>query len=328
MHAPMNKLLGALAVLLAVAGGRNAMAIPDCSGKVTLHVVDDNGTAVADARVATHFSPHDALGEKITDADGKAEVSGKPVFGDMSYSVSKEGYYTSNGRYCFDAVPGAYRQLGRWHPWNATHSVVLKRRLNPIEGAGHPASWRPLAGVCPEADKWFGYDLLLGDWTPPLGKGQVSDIAFCFKPGEERSKTVRTAHGPMELRETPCQLLVRFAGRGNGYIRREKDVWSHFWFDYAAPTDGYGHELPLRVGEHEDFHLIGPDFAERDYLIVRIRTRFDKEGNIEHARYGIISGPIRSKWSGKGEIGEMQYWFNPVDNDSNLEQDNLQSMEI
>jgi hypothetical protein len=316
----MNCTLG---VLLAAAGVGTAM--PACTGKVTLQVIDDSGTAVAGAHVASHFSPQDTLGEKFTDASGEATFSGNPVFGDMSYSVSKEGYYTSNGRHYFDAIPGARRQLGRWLPWNATNTVVLKRRLNPIEGAGCSASWRQLSGGCPEAGEWFGYDLLVGEWMPPQGRGQTPDLLFCFVPGEEKSKTVPTANGPMELHETPCRLLVRFTGEGNGYIRRTKDTWSHFWFDYRAPLDGYGRELSLRVGETEDFHPRGPDFGKGDYLIVRIRTQFDEKGNIEHSRYGIISGPIRSNWSGKGTLGEMKYWFNPSDNNPNLEQDNLKS---
>jgi hypothetical protein len=297
--------------------------MPGCRGKVTLQIVDDEGTAVVGARVAPHFSPRDALGEKFTGDDGEATFSGNPVFGDMSYSISKEGYYTTTDRYYFDSVPGACQILGRWCPWNAIHTVVLKRRLNPIERAGHSEAWRPISGDCPASGQWFGYDFLIGDWTPPQGKGQTPDISFCFIPGEEASKTVSTSYGPMEIRETPCRLLMRFIGRGNGYIRETKDVWSHFWFDYTAPSDGYEHELSLRVGETENFHLVGPDFGERDYLIVRIRTQFDEKGEIEHARYGILSGPIRSNWSDAGTLGEMKYWLNPADNDPNLEQDNL-----
>ena len=299
------------------------MAMPGCRGKVTLQVVDDAGAVVAGARVATHFSPRDALGEKFTGDDGEATFSGNPLFGDMSYAVSKEGYYPTSGYYSFETVPGAHQRLGRWLPWNATNTVVLKRRMNPIEGAGRAASWRNVGGVCPKAGEWFGFDLVVGDWLAPLGQGTIPDVSFCFEPGEERTKTVPTAHGPVELRETPCQLRVVFAGEGNGYVRRKKDVWSHFWFDYLAPQAGYEHELCFRAGEHEDFRSIGPDFGERDYLIVRIRTQFDEKGNVEHARYGILSGPIRSNWSDKGTLGEMKYWLNPSDTDPNLEQDNL-----
>ena len=62
--------------------------------------------------------------------------------------------------------------------------------------------------------------------------------------------------------------------------------------------------------------------GESDYLMFRVRTVLDNEGNITSARYGKIYGPVEYGEEERGGGGvRFIYYLNPTANDRNLEFD-------
>src|ERR1043165_4256100 len=103
--------------------------------RLKLHVVDEDGKAIAGAKAGASFElPRHGTGKNLssksaeTDQDGNASFSEDTVNGYVIYGATKEGYYgTVNEKFQFKST-----KAGKWEPENGEEDVVLKRIVNPI----------------------------------------------------------------------------------------------------------------------------------------------------------------------------------------------------
>ena len=276
--------------------------------KITLRVMDSRGTPVEDATVFSFLYPRSEseaeITKGVTDKNGLFSVSGK-TRSFVEYAIQKENYYSQKrGTYWVfrrDAEALCVKD-GRWIPWNPTIEVTLKEKRNPI-----PMYVKQAQMKIPEMDKPVGYDLEKGDWVHPYGKGETPDMYMQY------AETV-VAEGQTLKRI----LTVTFPKEKDGLLRYEKDVNSPMFSAYEAEEGDYQNKMDF-VMEWKDWQLIeDTQLTGTGYLVFRSRTETDESGNIVSACYGKISGPLEFG-VGKAKYIRLQYWFNPIPNDRNLE---------
>lgn len=304
-------------------------------GQVTLRVVDSVGKPVEKALISVAFWGSDlaadaVVSEGLTDSNGLFVAAGKTI-DRMNYTVSKDDYYTTAGKYWFyrpsglDASRGSianpssgeywlYHQQensvrsGRWQPWNPMLTLVLKERRRAI-----PMYARSVDEAIPVSESPVGFDLEVGDWVEPHGAGKRADLSFTYKTNARDFWT-----GSYEL-------SIECVGRMDGLIRAQNDMWSDFRSVYEAPTEGYTAHVDLALEMTKDTFLKKELFGADENLVLRVRTMFDEQGTIISARYGKIYGPIEFGRIGNFDEGRggvrFTYYLNPNPNDRNVEFD-------
>lgn len=278
---------------------------------VKVKVLDQDGMSVSGVTVDSQSMAHlrkqnvgEALySKKITDDDGMTSVASiKKSMSERIY-ISKEGYYRSRS---VTLVP-----VEKNYPPQKPIELTLKEIKNPIAmyaknftegGAGRLS--------IPDYDgQKYGYDLIIGDWVKPHGKGKVSDIIFRFL-GEKSSK-------PYGARESYDEkILISFSNPEDGileYRGLSEAGWrygSDFVSSYEAPLKGYQANWEQRTwGGKDKFHKSTRDIDRNFYF--RVRTKVDSKGNIISAHYGKIYGDFMS----------FIYYVNPTSKDRNVEFD-------
>ncbi len=285
-------------------------------GKITLRVVDTKGDPVVGAQVGVGFFNQNMKGDGEgvsgkTDLDGLFMATGEPT-GDMSYGIAKEGYYRTEGSYWFYRAndPNTVKD-GHWEPWNPTNTVVLKEKRNPV-----PMFATQLKVLVPVWNKPVGFDLGKADLVAPYGKGVVPDVYLTYSASQQ------------DVFNYSNQIVFTFSNRLDGFCRLPKDEWSEFKSAYEAPTNGYQNELVL-CKSHTTFKVLQKkELSDSEYLVFRVRTVVDAQGNIVNAQYGKLDGGLgqhklefgRFDTDGKSGGFICSYYFNP-DGTRNLEFD-------
>lgn len=271
--------------------------------KVTIAVADEIGRSVtnANARVFFRMSSGPSEGKRaigVTDAEGKFMAEGRTT-DSVFVAVEKNGYYATHQQYNAASREPERLKDGRWLPWNPTIPVVLKRIRNPVDMILKFAHMR-----IPQFNEPLGFDLEKHDWVTPNGKGEVSDMRVRFETISETS--------PFR------KLVVEFPGDMNGAYVRKKDGYSILKSDYNAMTNmSYEARIDNGDGKRGPTHvLLGGD----DYLVFRVRSKVNAEGNLISAFYGKIYGPFDYFVSSRTSMRLITF-FNPVENDTNLEFD-------
>ena len=301
-------------------------------GQVTLRVVDSTDKPIEKAKLSVAFWGSDSSADVVvsegqTDTNGLFVAVGKTI-DSMNYTITKDGYYKTRGKYWFYRPSGLdanknsaisptsgeywlYHQKensvkdGRWQPWNPTITVVLKELRHPI-----PMRAKRVEAPLPIQSAPAGYDLEVGDWVVPYGHGKQPDMLITY------DATIKT---PLVFSN---QLIVAISNKEDGFIRMNKDKWSSFPSVYEAPANGYQSQLVLLLDRTQEHILKKEQLGESDYLIFRVRTVLDDKGDIVNARYGKIYGPVEYGEEEQGGGGvRFIYYLNPTDNDRNLEFD-------
>ena len=130
--------------------------------QMAVKVVDETGEPVSNAyvRASTYWKPGTLHG--LTDTNGFFRYEDR-VYQEIGYGVYKKGYYDSRGE--------------AWWPKKLfevpeTNLVVeLKRIIEPV-----PLLYRNIWKPFPRLDKAVPFDLEVGDWVFPDGKGKVADF--------------------------------------------------------------------------------------------------------------------------------------------------------
>ncbi len=255
--------------------------------KLTFHVVDDEGKAVEGAKAGFggggRPKSNGAEGEGAR-VDGYTDALG--VFTgevrvwdatESGYEVSKQGHYTAWAS--FSARPAVW---GKWQPWNPTIEVVLKRIKNPV-----PMFAKRVSGEVPAKEKDVGYDLVIGDWITPYGRGKVADLIF---------------HGTGEVigdRNYRGELTVTFPGQSNGLIPCEvaQPQPSPLRMPYEAPDGGYEPSRVWRaVRKYNPVTMKNEEYINDSSktlnFFIRVRSEVDAEGRVVKAMYGKIHAPF------------------------------------
>ena len=158
----------------------------------------------------------------------------------------------------------------------------------------------------PEFGKPIGYDLMVGDWVAPYGKGGSSDIILKKDYYEKASNDYYS------------KVTVSFPKTGDGiqlFTPSEAEIGSSFCSTHEAPADGYQPELTRETSASPGQPSKVEYDASRVYFF-RVRTALDHNGNVVSAHYGKIYGDFMT----------ITYYLNPTPSDRNIEFDPKQNL--
>jgi hypothetical protein len=282
LHGRLALIIGFVLAISACGGGLVGMKIKG---------VDENNVPIEDAHVAIHFSLSEGSNSYrgITNRKGEASATRLGAYGTL-YRITKEGYYDSAGEFSFG---------------NQDVTLILRKKENPIPMYSKKAHLH--SGTKDAGGLWVGYDLMIGDYMPPWGKGMYKD----FETKYTYEKT--------DIYNLRYDLSIRFSNVGDGLIIfKVEDFSSEIKSNYLAPKEGYVNIWEFHryrsnsgVGESYDTNL---DKFRRYYF--RVRTKIDKDGNVISALYGKLYS----------EFPDLHYYLNPNENDRNVEFDPRQNL--
>jgi hypothetical protein len=280
--------------------------------KATVYVIDENDKPLSDAQVKLVFCLENdniriAPSTGLTDVNGRFSAQGFCA-GSLGSSINKDGYYMGSAN-----IP-RFRDVkdDKWQPWDTTNTTILRKIEKPVAFYGR--SFRNL--IVPDIQKPCGYDLKLGDWIAPYGKGKASDFILTVERHYENRDNFSVS------------AVISFSNVLDGIQQTElPKEWktSMFKWPRLAPEIGY---LPtLSAGLKTDLGKGYIDTASDDQAyFFRVRT-VEQDGKIVSAFYGEIKGPLRID-ARENKTCSMQftYYLNPTSLDRNMEFDPKQNL--
>jgi hypothetical protein len=270
--------------------------------KATVKVTDELGIPVAQANVSIGYFTNNDTAELhgLTDTNGVfVATHTTSTYNYIEYKLAfvagKDGYYgTRSG--CDLGIPYDASK------WNPTVNLLLKIVGKPIAMYARRVDEGP-----PVFNKPVGYDLAIGDWVAPHGKGLTTDIIFTGNL-DKKSKN-----------DFDYKLTVSFPKSGDGiqeFIVPDAEKGSGLRSPHEAPANGYQLEVVKTMSHHPGVGAKDDmNDPSRNYFF-RVRTVKDSEGNIVSAHYGKIYG----------DFMQFTYYLNPTSNDRNIEFDPKQNL--
>jgi len=310
-----------------------AIALDELHGsfwRATVKIVDERGLPLEAADVSvTYFIPAAPGGHagsswrKIdgrTDSDGVFTASHKDGSRQLSFNSEKTGYYSTRGvleKTGYSSMPGVLqfilpdprdprdpKELASNFDLNVT--LVLKKMLRPIPMYVNQVNITQEEK--PALDKPLGFDLTIGDWVSPYGKGTKLHMYFTWQIDQD-TNGVPARNGINRRSKTGWEekLTISFPNPGDGIQefelpgrfgnRSEGDVGSELRSPQEAPESGYQQQLiklrswrPGRPGTNTYDHL------HKNYFL-RVNTVLDETGKIKTAQYGKIYGDFKPAFS-------------------------------
>lgn len=300
----------------------NTISIPPLAehpAQLTIKVLDDDNNPVAGIEVAAStfwkHIPGDNFGTdedktvtRLTDTNGIATLAFPCLTGEVAFgSRPFAGFYGNVGS---QKIRFTDVVADKWQPWNPTEEIHIERILNPI-----PMYARRLyESKMPLEGKPVGFDLMVGDWVAPYGKGETSDFLFKYESKPEPKVPVR------EIPPYDVTLTVNFSNDGDGIqsVFVTPMVHSGLRLPRQAPSDGYESVL-IKHEYKERGQKAYSNYREDQNYFFRVRTKKDARGNIVSALYGKIYGDFNHAAAG-GKLAFI-YYLNPKPNDTNMEFD-------
>ena len=193
-------------------------------GRLNVKVLDNEGNALPGALIKSSYRLYKrplfggisgrmkylpgSRPSGMTDANGRWHMEGQMPIGGRLY-VEKEGFYKKTETFRFEDKTQLNSERGKWVPYERRKIVEMKRIVNP----------QPFYGVLrsydrkiPVLDQPLGYDLRLGEFLPPYGKGEVADMTVMA--------TCQCA--PDAYFADAYTLTFAFPRPGDGIVRLEK----------------------------------------------------------------------------------------------------------
>jgi hypothetical protein len=283
---------------------------PRYEWKATLRAVDESGNPVrgAKAQIGYYVNSQPVNAEGITDTNGMFTASHSALASmvEVSCQAEKPGYYTTWVR----------RDLGpKYDPtqWIFSQTLVLKKIGKPIAMYAkyvnsEPAAFKKTGQPPVTVNKTIGYDLTVGDWITPYGKGLTTDIIFT----EEFNKK--------SALDYDFKFIISFPNTGDGiqeFTVPDAEKASGLRSPHEALNDGYQSQL-IRENFHRPDHTGKTDYDANRNFFFRVRTVLDNKGNIVSTHYGKIYGdPL---------MMNFRYYLNPTPNSTNIEFDPKQNL--
>jgi len=255
---------------------------------VTLRVKDQDGQPIPGAEVYMSFQQ--SLDEGLPDINlagqtgsGGEFVAAQKTVGLVGGGVTKGGYYKTSYDTSF---------FGNGET-SAIVSVILKERKSPI-----PMYAKEVTVELPNTNVWYGYDLVVGDWVYPAGKGMTNDLLL-------RRRGYWTNNVNYEFLidlsfSSPSDGLVDAPGSGDGSDLRSQQ---------EAPATGYQNEKAWYRRYHGGFTS---NCREDMNYYMRVRSVANAQGDVMSALYGKIYGDVGYQ--------RFTYYLNP-DGTRNVEFD-------
>lgn len=253
--------------------------------RLTFAVVDEEGQPVVDAVVNGYFwSPlaREYVGSVFTiqtDKHGLAIAKGR-AFSFIEGTVKCDKHYRTEFKLKYPGQLTTLRSFHNptpWSDWVATNAVVLKGIRNPV-----PMYVKEVMIKIPKERATLAYDLLVGDWVAPIGRGANTDMVLNVS-AEYRSETNRK-----------IALNVVWPGKWNGAavahasVNEQGQPISGLMSDHYAPQTGYFSELTFHRSRSPDT-IVNPYRTEPGALFYfRVRSTVDDHGRLKEAMYGKI----------------------------------------
>jgi hypothetical protein len=328
----MKKIIATILSLSCAVCAQDPLKYPDVN--LSLQIIDDENKPLAGLITYANgdsFIPRElGSSEDLTDANGRASHTFKAL-GLASYMAKGEGFYHSMTKdlYAFKLAPFTNKEEIRYdsnilaeykESFDLKATLVVRRIKKPI-----PLHVKRMRLDFPEKNQWMGFDLEKGEWVKPWGSGVHSDLIL-------RSDS-RVMHNsdPQLYKHSPASLVM-LTGKGGGFHKvTEANGFlklSEMKMPYSAPLTGYD-EKKISTTQAGLARQI-PYGKNKGYFF---QTRVVKDGDeIVAANYGKIIGAIKyipqeypNGWFNKGtpSFGSLRftYYFNPKQNDRNLEFD-------
>lgn len=291
--------------------------------QVTMRVVDEKGQPVEKANVNLYLAFPKAKEPVSRDilTNFRGLIS-SPVRTKAGFHVfiKKEGYYDSD-------------LLDQPGDKNYYQEIILARKVNPtaLYAKFYPG-WKNSGLKFPRLDEWFQYDLKIGDWLPPEGKGETADVRMKFSR-EFKGEWYITERDYQEFRQQPEFI--------NQTEEQLKELWGAWEMRIEIqPVDKKGgitkiapflsysqlkmpHEAP-EFGYQKNCLLTSAIVNQEAGFFIRSRVVTDNNGRIVSANYSKIAGfPFSLHHSG---VWGLVHYFNPTPNDRNLEFDTTKNL--
>jgi len=283
----------------------------------TLKVVDENGNPIegADVRVTYYVPAREPGGdawsstqkiEGLTGKDGGFTASHKDSSFQLGFAVQKAGFYSAHSGYEF--LVNTNR--------NPLVKLVLKRIIHPIPmyfnrvDIAHKKK--------PAFDKPIGFDLTVGDWVAPYGKGTNAHMYFTWHIDQD-TNDVSAIYGKQSKFGWDSTMKISFPNPGDGiqeFDMAEGGI-SDLHSPQEAPADGYHPQLFKRDSWHPPQHPGNSVVSTNDIYhgkdcFLRVSTVLDKDGHMVSAQYGKIYGSFDQAFS---------TYLNPETNSRSIEYD-------
>lgn len=258
------------------------------------------------------------LTESMTDAHGRCRLSGDTDTGKVWCFVRPvpKDYYGWNGT-------GFHFQernlLGSWQPDDLVSTIRLDRVIHPIPLFLKEVKPNRRMSLLDCEDEKAGYDLVKGDWLPPLGKGKQADFEVIGLPRKELGEGVNGRGDRGEAFR--YEAIMRFVGKDNGLVEMHPRTGAGILIR-EAPEAGYAPECRCWQEKGLDLQWRRSEDDQRCFCF-RIRTRRDETGRIVECLYGKIYRDIAIRINESGEVGGVNftYYLNLTPMDRNLEWD-------
>lgn len=270
--------------LLSILFGLNLLSAKEI--RVDLQVADQTGNPVPVAQCIVQFNKADSGKVEVvtgqTNADGVFKATANTLES-LYVEVNKSGYYQAR----------LYDISGNQ---DLKQVIKLPRKINPTAlYVRHHTGNSSESLKFPKNDQWYEYDLKVGDWVQPQGKGIVADVKMRLHCDKE------------SLAQTYLELEAIDASAGF-HLTDEIISYSELKLHHQAPESSYAKTLVINAGDWENYRGI----------FYRSRVQLDKDGKVISAHYGKIQGPITL--NREGSVG-LTHYFNGKPNDRNLEFD-------
>ena len=271
---------------------------------VRFRVVDDRGVPVENVVATICFQKTFTSSDVIdcqTDVNGICAAKHSSI-GEMRAYFKKDGYYETGLKPQFRQWDWKKAQdLRKWSDGTVDIPIVLKAKRNPIETVLHSVTFKPF----PNTNEVVKLDLEMLEWCPPYGNGKHDDLHLVFDGWRN----------PLDWDDYHEHLRAVFPNAADGFYRLKVEPFTAFPYAYAADTNRvYEKSFAFRHVHTKAGITESRRFANDEYLIYRVRTVTNELGEVTHANYGRI-GEKLGQYFGLS----MKSWFNPTDNDPNLE---------
>jgi len=281
----------------------NAACSTPPTAAMTLKIVDSTTqkpilNAVVGARFRYDYNDAPTKEVFYSNTNGICLVKGPIRNYDLASDIVKKGYYKGWAQLDFK---GRNQILNRWKPWNPTIEVKLRPIKKPVPMV-HKKIFRLPP---PKTNSSVGFDLMVGDWVAPCGKGKVSDFVF----------TVTLVLTPKK----GAQYKLTFANPNDGIQEYEssKEIHSYFKWPYLAPLSKYKTSLErFAYYMFPNPRIPSTNLKKNVNYIFRVRSKVDKKGNLISAYYGYIKGEIQIE---KENAFYFEYWLNTNSTSRSLE---------
>lgn len=254
--------------------GCSKSQLPNYETKVTVHVVDDNGTNVAGSEILVI---HDYMNETkncretaITDVNGIAITSARSLPTIWIRSWNKDYYPTfenqiSNISSHYDYT---YTPLKELH-----HKITARKIINPIALYA-----KQINTPIPEKEKWIGFDLKKADWVKPYGIGSKADVEFHLVNTYLPVETINGKSGEKRIQEI-IDMHKYHALNKQGFLDSRDE-----FYNFKKGTSTYEQSIQFRMHPWKGS--------------VKMRVPYEQGGIIaEKERYLLYSKSPRSDYA-------------------------------